>query len=66
VVEEDSESYVSQLNNEELSWPDIEIIWKKSAVHRLKSLKMSATDLHHTWPHYKKPLGYKLVSFYNS
>ncbi|XP_060857146.1 uncharacterized protein LOC132938539 [Metopolophium dirhodum] len=61
VVEEDPERYISQLNHDELSWPDIEIIWKKTAVYRLKSLKMSATDLHNTWPHYKKPLGYKLV-----
>jgi hypothetical protein len=65
VVEEDSETYISQLNHDELSWPDIESIWKKTIVFRLKLFKIlnySATDLQNTWPHYMKPLGYKLVS----
>ncbi|KAL5234102.1 hypothetical protein ACI65C_001512 [Semiaphis heraclei] len=64
VVEEDPQIYISQLNHDELSWPDVESIWKKTTVFRLKSFKISnysATDLQQTWPHYMKPLGYKLV-----
>lgn len=56
---------LSSLKHEELSWPEIENIWKKTTGYRLKNFKttdFSATELQKTWPQYKKPLGYKLVS----
>lgn len=59
------ENAVSQLKHDELSWPNVENVWKKTSVYRLTALKksnFSPTDVKETWPHFLKPLGYKLVS----
>jgi len=57
--------YLSSLKHENLSWPEIETIWKKTSGYRLQHLKatnFAAVDVQKTWPQYTKPLGYKLVS----
>lgn len=65
VVEENAVMYLSRLKHEEMSWPEIENIWKQTTVYRLKAMKTvnySPTNIYNTWPQYMKPLGYKLVS----
>jgi len=53
------------LKHEELTWPDIEMIWAKTSGYRLNHLKstnFSPSEIYKTWPQYMQPLGYKLVS----
>ncbi|XP_029347666.1 uncharacterized protein LOC107882231 isoform X2 [Acyrthosiphon pisum] len=66
IIEDDAEvaTLLSSLKHEDLSWPDIEVIWKKTTGYRLQHLKathFSAVDIQKTWPQYTKPLGYKLI-----
>lgn len=50
------------LNDEDLSWPEIETIWRKTVNFRLKFIKENNTSsIFKKWFHYTKPLGYKLV-----
>jgi len=52
------------LNDEDLSWPEIETIWRKTDNFRLKFIKENNTSsIFKKWFHYTKPLGYKLVSY---
>jgi len=65
VIEEDAETLIASLKHEELTWPDIEMIWAKTSGYRLNHLKstnFSPSEIHKTWPQYMQPLGYKLVS----
>ncbi|KAE9530926.1 hypothetical protein AGLY_011388 [Aphis glycines] len=50
------------INDEDLSWPEIETIWRKTVNFRLKFIKENNTSsIFKKWVHYTKPLGYKLV-----
>lgn len=64
-IEEDAEMLVTNLKHSELSWPEVEMIWKKTVGYRLKNFRtsnFSPIEIHKKWPHYMQPLGYKLVS----
>ncbi|XP_029342241.1 uncharacterized protein LOC107885144 [Acyrthosiphon pisum] len=64
VIEEDAENLIASLKHEELTWPDIEMIWAKTTGYRLNHLRstnFSPSEIHKTWPQYMQPLGYKLI-----
>jgi len=47
-----------------MTWPEIEDFWRKTINYRLHFLKNNnPTEIFNKWQHYKKPMGYKLVSF---
>jgi len=51
------------INDETLSWPAIEVIWRKTVNFRLQFIKENNTSsIFKKWVHYTKPLGYKLVN----
>jgi len=60
--EPDCENLTSYLNDNNLTWPEIEEIWKKTINYRLKFIKENeTTSIFHTWKQYTLPMGYKLV-----
>ncbi|KAF0706912.1 Uncharacterized protein FWK35_00032358, partial [Aphis craccivora] len=60
--ESESVELTNMLNDEDLSWPEIETIWRKTDNFRLKFIKENNTSsIFKKWFHYTKPLGYKLV-----
>lgn len=62
--EPDSENISSYLNDKDLTWPEIEDIWKKTINYRLNFIKVNnAVEIFKTWNHYTMPMGYKLVRY---
>jgi len=63
-IEEDAEMLVTSLKHNELTWPEIEMIWEKTIGYRLKNFRetnFSPLEIQKNWPHYMQPLGYRLV-----
>lgn len=51
------------LNDKDLTWSEIEDIWRKTINYRLYYIKQNnATDIFNKWQQYTQPMGYKLVS----
>lgn len=49
VIEEEAEILIARLKHEELTWPDIEMIWAKTSGYRLNHLKstnFSPSEIH--------------------
>ncbi|CAI6361296.1 unnamed protein product [Macrosiphum euphorbiae] len=58
----DSELVSTYLNDKDLTWPEIEEIWRKTINYRLNYIKQNnATDIFNKWQQYTQPMGYKLV-----
>lgn len=54
---------LSLLHDADLSWPEVETIWRKTINFRLQFIKENNTaSIFKKWVHYTKPMGYKLVS----
>lgn len=63
-IEPNSEQYSTYLLDKDMTWPEIEDIWRKTINYRLHFLKNNnPTEIFNKWQHYTKPMGYKLVSF---
>jgi len=62
--EPDSENTSSNLYDKDLTWPEIEDIWRKTINFRLNFIKENnAVEIFKKWNHYTMPMGYKLVRF---
>lgn len=64
-IEENATLLISHLKHNDMAWTEVENIWKQTTAYRLRALKdanFSPTEIQKNWPHYTKPLGYKLVS----
>ncbi|KAE9542344.1 hypothetical protein AGLY_003471, partial [Aphis glycines] len=63
-IETESENVANYLSNHDMTWPEIEEIWRKTINYRLQFMKKHNTaEIFNKWQHYTKPMGYKLVSF---
>jgi len=63
-TEEDAEILLTNLKHDELTWPEIEVVWRKTTGYRLKKLKtanFSPLEIQKIWPQYMQPLGHKLI-----
>uniref|UniRef100_A0A2S2QGR4 Uncharacterized protein n=1 Tax=Sipha flava TaxID=143950 RepID=A0A2S2QGR4_9HEMI len=62
-IEPDSEDMaLTLLNNNDLSWPEIEVIWRKTINFRRQYIRNNDTaSIFSKWVHYTKPMGYKLI-----
>ncbi|KAE9536188.1 hypothetical protein AGLY_007411 [Aphis glycines] len=57
----DSEIVSTYLNDKDLTWPEIEDIWRKTINYRLNYIKQNnATDIFNKWQQYTQPMDYKL------
>lgn len=67
-IEPDSEDMaLSLLNDNDLSWPEIEVIWRKTINFLLQYIRNNDTaSIFNKLLHYPKPMGYKLVSYEKS
>lgn len=54
---------LSLLNNDDLSWPEVETIWKNTINFRLQYIRTNdIASIFNKWLHYTKPMDHKLVS----
>ncbi|CAH1732642.1 unnamed protein product, partial [Aphis gossypii] len=52
----------SNLNPDNMTWPEIEEIWRKTINYKLQFIKKYNTaEIFNKWQHYTKPMGYKLI-----
>jgi len=63
VAEPNSEQDSTYLMDTDLTWPEVEEIWKKTVHFRQNFIKENDTRaIFDKFHHYTKPMGYKLVS----
>lgn len=62
-LEPDSEQCSSYLSDKDMTWLEIEEIWRKTINYRLLFIKNNnPAEIFNKWQHYTKPMVYKLVS----
>lgn len=62
-TEPNSEQESTYLMDPDLTWPEVEEIWKKTVNFRQHFIKENNTRaILDKWHHYTRPMGYKLVS----
>ncbi|KAL5237576.1 hypothetical protein ACI65C_004986 [Semiaphis heraclei] len=62
IESESIELTATLINDGDLSWPEVETIWKQTVNYRLQFIKENNTSsIFKKWIHYTKPLGYKLI-----
>lgn len=66
LIEPNSEDMLSLLNNDNLSWPEVETIWRNTINFWLQYIRANDTaSIFNKWVHHTKPMGHKLVSNQN-
>ncbi|KAE9521551.1 hypothetical protein AGLY_018051 [Aphis glycines] len=61
-IETESENVANYLSNHDMTWPEIEEIWRKTINYRLQFIKKYNTaEIFNKWQHYTKPMRYKLI-----
>ncbi|XP_050063914.1 uncharacterized protein LOC126552865 [Aphis gossypii] len=61
-IETESENAANYLFNHDMTWPEIEEIWRKTINYKLQFIKKYNTaEIFNKWQHYTKPMGYKLI-----
>lgn len=62
-IEPDSEDLCENLQDLDLTWPEVESIWKKTTNFRLQYIKNNNTaSIFKKWIQFTQPMGYKLVN----
>ncbi|KAL5239943.1 hypothetical protein ACI65C_007353 [Semiaphis heraclei] len=61
-IEPESEDMCANLQDSDLSWPEVELIWKKTTNFRLQYIRNNNTAaIFKKWIQFTQPMGYKLV-----
>jgi len=62
-IEPESEDMCENLQDSDLSWPEVELIWKKTTNFRLQFIRNNNTAaIFKKWTQFTQPMGYKLVN----
>lgn len=62
-IEPESEDMCANLQNSDLSWVEVELIWKKTTNFRLQYIrKNNIAAIFKKWIQFTQPMGYKLVN----
>lgn len=62
-IEPETEDMCANLQDPDLSWPEVELIWKKTTNFRLQYIKNNNTaSIFKKWKQFTQPMGYKLVN----